>query len=65
MQFIQQKIKQIYTELSNKFEKQTQHSIQNCKQVINRKLHKHLINTQSKGPQNSMPTKQHKKKTCL
>jgi len=65
MQFIQDNnIKQIKTGPSTKFEKQTQKIIQYCKKVINRKIHKHLINTQSKAT-NSMPTKKHKLKTCL
>ena len=50
-QFIQDNnIPQIKTDPTTKFQKQTQQAIQKCRQVINRKTTKQLINTQSKAP---------------
>ena len=52
MQFIQDNnIPQINTDPTTTFQKQTQQPIQQCKQMINKKIHKHLINTQPKAPQ--------------
>ena len=51
MQFMQDNnIPQIKTDPTTKFQKQTQQAIQKCRQVINRKTTKQLINTQSKAP---------------
>jgi len=51
MQFIQENnMTQIKIDPTTKLLEQTQQAIQRCKQMINRKIHKHMINTQSKAP---------------